>query len=90
MSNYAKGLPEKAYMVHPVDPFTVICIVSGVAGYYPVVEGVREEQAKNVALQLNTLAGIRPTEVQVKAMIAGSMFGWSCRGADPEHYGGKS
>lgn len=51
-----------------------IRIVRGVQGYFPV------HNATDVA-RFNNDRGI--TDAQVKAMIAGSMFGWECPGADP-------
>lgn len=53
-------------------------IVRGESGYYPV------HPATDVA-RFNNERGI--TEHQVEAMLAGSMFGWECPGADPDEYG---
>lgn len=52
-------------------------IVRGESGYFPV------HHATNVA-RFNDERGI--TEQQVDAMLAGSMFGWECPGADPESH----
>ncbi len=53
-----------------------IRIVRGVEGKYAV-------HPNTDVARFNNERGI--TDAQVKAMIAGSMFGWHCPGADPAH-----
>ena len=54
-----------------------IVIKRGESGYYPLPEGYTVDE-------INKLYDASPAEVE--AMLAGSMFGWDCPGADPDSY----
>lgn len=79
----AEGLPERAYTIHPSEPGTVIRLNRGESGYQIEARYEDPKTAQDVADKAN---GPSMTKAQVEAMLAGSMFGWSCPGADPETY----
>jgi hypothetical protein len=79
----AEGLPEKAFLIHPSEPGTVIQILRGESGYFIEARYDSPETALAVMERAN---GPSVTKAQLEAMLAGSMFGWSCPGADPETY----
>lgn len=65
----------------------IVKIDAGEAGYLPTSidrEDYTAAQAAAVTKTLNDREGV--TEAQAEAMLAGSMFGWHCKGADPDAY----
>ena len=82
---FADGLPEMCFSTLR-DTGELICIKRGESGYYRsdwnTSDRVRNQE---IAEDRNRSLGV--TEAQRKAMEAGSMFGWSCPGADPKTYG---
>ena len=82
---FADGLPEMCFSTLR-DTGELICIKRGQSGYYRsdwnTSDRVRNQE---IAEDRNRSLGV--TEAQRKAMEAGSMFGWSCPGADPKTYG---
>lgn len=79
----AEGLPERAYMIHPLEPGTVIRVLRGESGY--AIEA-RYEDPKIAQDVVDKANGPSMTKAQLEAMLAGSMFGWHVPGADPETY----
>lgn len=69
-------LPPVAFAAHPTTGATVM-IRRGERGYYVLA-------TRLAADELNQVFGV--TASQAMAMLAGSMFGWDCRGADPATY----
>ncbi len=70
------ALPPIAFAVHPTTGVTVM-IRRGEGGYVALV-------TRLTADELNRAFGV--TAAQARAMLARSMFGWSCRSADPATY----
>jgi len=66
-------LPKLCYFTHDTDGPSFI--IAGEGGYTPLWQEVDVDQ-------LNTMLGV--TAPQVKAMVAGSMFGWHLPCADPD------
>jgi hypothetical protein len=81
MAKSSALLPEFCYGLLPTTG-EVILIKLFEKGYYPYNGGTVKGEDK--AKELNEKLGITPA--QVAAMEAGSMFGWSCPGADPDTY----
>jgi hypothetical protein len=79
----AEGLPKRAFLIHPSEPGTVIRVLRGESGYYIEARYEDPKTAQDVADKMN---GPSMTKRQLEAMLSGSMFGWSCPGADPETY----
>lgn len=73
------NLPEMCYAENPSSGKTII-IKRFEAGYYPCGVGFEDANAD----KLNKKLGV--TKAQSEAMLAGSMFGWTCKGADPDSY----
>jgi hypothetical protein len=69
-------LPDRCFATNPEDGSTVL-IMRGERTYY-TTKLIQPAELLNAAL--------RVTPAQVQAMVAGSMFGWSCPGADPNNY----
>lgn len=74
-----RGLPPIAYAdnskrIYGCDA-QIIAIKRGEAGFYPIYSSLSADE-------LNTAEGV--DEAQREAMLAGSMFGWHLKGADPE------
>lgn len=69
------GLPVRRYARHPVTRRTVL-IIRGQLGFWPEAGTATPER-------LNAGLPDPPTPDQVRAMLAGSMFGWAVRGPDP-------
>jgi len=76
------NLPELCYAFLPTDGGKIVIVMRGERGYRPTNwdSGFKEEDA----ITLNQRMGV--TVPQMKAMLAGSMFGWHTRGADPAIY----
>lgn len=77
-------LPEVCYVY---EPFAggVLAIKRGTKGYYPVKDYPHGNQ--DLVDRMNKDLGVAPE--QVKAMQAGSMFGWHIPAADPATYKAK-
>jgi hypothetical protein len=69
-------LPPVAFAAHPTTGATVM-VRRGERGYFLLA-------TRLTADELNQVFGV--TAAQSMAMLAGSMFGWDCRGADPATY----
>lgn len=75
-------LPEFCYATLPSNEEEMIIIKKGKSGYYPVEES---SDAYLCSAEVNNeLIGV--TKAQVKAMKAGSMFGWDCPASNPDNY----
>jgi len=72
-SNLSK-LPDMCAARNPTDDQAIL-IVAGESGYHPM-PGVDVDA-------FNARHSVTPAQVQ--AMLAGSMFGWDCPGANPDH-----
>jgi hypothetical protein len=79
----AAGLPDMAFAIHPSEPGTLIRVYRGESGYFIEARYNDPKLAKSVMEGVN---GPSMTRGQVEAMLAGSMFGWSCPASDPESY----
>ena len=75
MDNLSK-LPVECFATMRSDPSQVILIRRGEKGYYPVT-------TRATADKLNSTLEPVPTSAQVKAMEAGSMWGFDVPAADP-------
>lgn len=69
-------LPPVAFAAHPTTGATVM-IRRGERGYFLLA-------TRLTADELNQVFGV--TAAQSMAMLAGSLFGWECPGADPATY----
>jgi hypothetical protein len=67
----------------------VVLVQKGKPGYFPVREykGIDPGVGEHIVTQLNEYMGVDPA--QREAMLAGSMFGWHKRVADPAIYRSK-
>lgn len=75
MARYNPNLPDKAYVLHPVDGTTIL-VTQGVLGYTPTFKKVNPQK-------LNTWLNGKPlSKKQEDAMLDGSMFGWDCPAAN--------
>ena len=77
------SLPEKCFAALETTGETIV-VHRGVMGYTPTgqrPEGLGSQKGADV---LNAQIGV--TKAQAAAMLAGSMFGWACPGADPANY----
>lgn len=70
------GLPPVAFAAHPTTGATIM-IKRRRSGYYVL-------ETRLTAEALNQAFGV--TAEQAYAMLAGSMFGWDCPGANPATY----
>ena len=75
-------LPAECLTVLRSNPKQLIGIHRGVPGYTPLRECVSEAAAREMATRMNDERGV--SDAQLKAMEAGSMFGWHVPGADPD------
>jgi hypothetical protein len=69
-------LPEYCFVRHPVSLLTVK-LIRGVQGFTPL-DSFFDPVALNESLGVS--------KAQAEAMLAGSMFGWHTRAADPAAY----
>jgi len=69
-------LPQYCFVTHPVSLLTVK-LIRGVAGF-TALDSFLDPVALNASLGI--------TKAQAEAMLAGSMFGWYTRAADPDTY----
>lgn len=76
MAEKMADLPELCAAKLPSDN-SPIMIKRGEDGYYPAARDL-DVDAFNARLDIS--------RAQVEAMLAGSMFGWECPGADPLNY----
>ena len=80
------SLPEKCFAALESTGEAIV-VHRGVKGYTPTgqyPEGMGGQEGADV---LNAQLGV--TKAQAAAMLAGSMFGWECPGADPANYDGQ-
>lgn len=77
----SKNLPDVCYIFEP-SCGGVCAIKKGTTGYYAVKDYPNYDQS--LVDRLNDRLGVTPA--QVKAMHAGSMFGWHIPAADPATY----
>ncbi len=77
-------LPDTCFSVLP-STGQLIILKNGEKGYYPAEwdTGNRAEN-REIATNHNLQRGI--SDIQESAMLAGSMFGWTVPGADPQWY----
>lgn len=78
-----KGLPVFCFSTLPSNG-TLIVVKNGEAGYYPSRLTVQGKSPREVADFANEKTGV--TKAQEAAMLAGSLFGWDCKAADPRNY----
>lgn len=71
----AEGLPEMCASRNTSDNRPIL-IKRGESGYYPAlnIDPDVYNKSRNI------------TKAQEEAMLAGSMFGWNCKSADPKNY----
>ena len=62
----------------------LVTIKKGEQGYYPVL-GDQTDNKNSINRAISNSSGIEIDEYVERAMINGSMFGWSVLGADPEN-----
>jgi len=75
------SLPPKCYSVTDVeDKDTLILIRAGLSGFQSILTAENPQRAADL---FNKNLGV--TKAQHDAMVAGSMFGWGCPGADPDN-----
>lgn len=76
-------LPEQCYAtLHTGD---LIIVKYGEKGYYNTdIENQGKDAMKELANEMNKKLGV--TKAQASAMLAGSMYGWSCPAANPKSY----
>lgn len=79
--NYDK-LPEVCYATHPHQGGEVVLLKRGETGYWPVCVFPDNDHAKAFVEERN--AAMEITKAQSAAMVNGSIFGFHCKGADPE------
>ena len=77
------SLPEKCFAALEATGEAII-IHRGVKGYTPTEQRPKGVSGQEGADKLNKTIGV--TRAQAAAMLAGSMFGWACPGADPANY----
>ena len=77
------SLPKKCFAALESTGETVV-IHRGVNGYTPTGQRPEGVSGQEGADALNGQLGV--TRAQAAAMLAGSMFGWACPGADPANY----
>lgn len=77
------SLPEKCFAALETTG-EVIIIHRGAKGYTPTGQHPEGAGGQEGADALNEQIGV--TKAQAAAMLAGSMFGWACPGADPANY----
>lgn len=77
------SLPEKCFAALESTGETIV-IHRGVKGYTPTGQYPEGVSGQEGADALNEQIGV--TRAQAAAMLAGSMFGWACPGADPANY----
>ena len=77
-------LPEFCYSTLP-DSGAVIIIKYGESGYYPCDYTTNDRQKNRETADLVN-ERLEVTKAQEKAMVTGSMFGWTVPGAKPWHY----
>lgn len=71
------NLPDLCFAENITEPGKIVVIKYGESGYY-------DSEYTGDCMELNE--GIGVTEEQMRAMVAGSMFGWDVPGANPEFY----
>lgn len=76
-------LPRYCYVVAP-GSCEVRKITRGERGYRPWATLISPAAAERDVKRMNTNIGVTPIEAE--CMMAGSMFGWDCPGADPRTY----
>ena len=77
-------LPDKCYAVLPSGD-EIIIVKKGESGYYHTDKyGHDRAEALAIVDECNESGGV--SKAQAAAMLAGSMFGWACPGADPANY----
>lgn len=80
------SLPEKCFAVCEGSDEAVI-IRRGIMGWTPTGQRPEGVSGQAGADALNEQLGV--SKPQAAAMLAGSMFGWACPGADPANYDGQ-
>lgn len=77
------SLPEKCFAALEATGEAIV-IHRGMKGYTPTGQYPEGVSGQEGADALNETIGV--TKAQAAAMLAGSMFGWACPGADPANY----
>lgn len=79
--NLNPKLPAMSAAKSPVDG-SLIFVKQGTNGYFvPHQIGVEPDVDPDVWNEANDI-----TKAEAEAMLVGSMFGWDCKGADPDNY----
>ena len=83
MTNLDK-LPEYCFSILNMDG-SVILIKKGKDGYFKtdIEPCVTQEKTEEMIREMNKSLGI--TRTQQISMEMGSIFGWDCKGADPDY-----
>jgi len=76
-------LPELCYTV-AIGEASLGIIKRGESGFYRSDYLIGNQDPGTFAAEMNAKLGV--TQGDVSAMVAGSMFGWHCPGADPDMY----
>lgn len=81
-----KPLPDMCYSVLP-SSCELIVINQGEQGYRPYTHQFADRETnREMCSQMNKNLGV--SKAQEAAMLAGSMFGWTCPAANPKSYDG--
>lgn len=78
-------MPEYCYALSNTTG-ELIRIMRGERGYYEVTDelgSITGDQAERMMNSMNETLGVTPE--QREAMVLGSMFGWDCPAANPNH-----
>jgi hypothetical protein len=78
--------PEQAYILHPTMTGTVVLVVKGRSGFWPIKRLDCVEEAGQLARTLNRSNNLHLSAAMAEAMLVGSMFGWDVPGAFPAAY----
>lgn len=81
-------LPLIVYSILPSDPNQIIALKRGEEGYFPFCVNTSGHPTIECVAELNGALYPKPTPAQIEAMVNGSLFGFTCRAADPDYVEG--